>query len=559
MKTRRTRIASLLTALALGLSLLPAAAGAAEGGVTSWSDSIGGSPARIVSVPMGPGRTGQLSLANDSVVSAMNAQAHIDTVNAQEGTRVVAAINGGFFNSYTKGAPSFPGQCPEIMDAVVVNGRLVHTGRSSILGFTAEGRPMVDWVTLRAQARLGNGFTPLIWSVNTYETDPEAIMLFDEHLTLPVTIPASSTMFYIQDGRITQAVPGSTITVPAGTQVLVYNSGIIAVERGFHRLPEAGMTAEITFTASGTDRDAAWEKVETALSGGPVLVKNGRNVVDDSRNDPYYADPKQRPDAALSRSFIGVTGNGSLVMGTVSSTFRKIADWMVANGVVEGLAMDGGASSTLYANGSFITPAGRALASVLTIVDRDAGAAQPSQPAVDLDQPSGWAAPELEAAIGLGLVPQDLQTGYQRNISRQNFCRLIWELIKKQPNYMELLWNKPQVTFSDTDSAEVAWCAQLGIVGGSGDGQFAPHRELSRQEAAKILALTTQLLGVPDNGGQSAFSDRASFAGWAVPFIDYCSSYGILKGDGGRFDPDGKFTTQQAIATILRIQQNYGR
>lgn len=559
MKGRKTSILSLFAALALCLSLVPVPAWAAEGDVTTWNDTIGGSSARIVSVPMTPGRTGRLSLANNSVVSAMSAQSHIDAVNAQADTHVVAAINGGFFNSYTAGAPSFPGKCPEIMDAVVVDGQLVHTGRSSILGFTAEGKPMVDWVTLRAQVKLGNGFNPLVWSVNTYETDPEAIMLFDEHLTLPVSIPDTSTMFYIQNGRITQALPGSTITVPAGTQVLVYNSGIVSVEQGYHRLPEAGMSAEVVFNASGTDRDTAWAQVETALSGGPVLVKNGVNVVDDSRNQSYYGDAKQRPDASLSRSFVGVTSNGSLVMGTVTSSFRKIADWMVANGVVEGLAMDGGASSTLYANGAFVTPAGRNLASVLTIVDRGPGAQQPSQPAASLDEPSAWAVPEIQAAIDMGLVPQDLQTGYQRNITRQNFCRLIWEMIKKQPDYMQLLWNKPEVSFSDTDVSEVSWCAQLGIVGGVGDGKFAPHRELTRQEAAKILALTTQLLGVPDNGRQVSFTDRTSFASWAVPFIDYCGTQKILNGEEGRFNPTGTFTTQQAIATILRIQQQYGK
>ena len=560
MKRGTKRILSLMTAAVLCVSMLAAPASAAGAGdVLVWSSSIGGSNATVMSVPMA-GRTGKVSLANNSVVEAAPAQTLIDSVNSQ-GARVVAAMNGGFFNSYTSGTPVFPDNCPAIMDAVVTGGRLVHTGRSSTIGFTADGRVMVDWVTFKASVKLGNGFTPGCYSVNTYESDPGAIMLFDEHLTLPVNIPASSTMFYIENGRVTQALPGSTITVPAGRQVLVYNSAMMAEEQGYHRAPEVGMTAEVIFTASGTDRDAAWNGVQETLTGGPVLVKNGVNVVDDERNSVYYGDSKQRPDAVLARTFIGVTNAGSLVMGTVSASFRQIANWMVENGVQEGLAMDGGGSCMLYGNGAFQARPGRNLASVLTIVEQGAGTVQqPAQPTVDLDAPSSWAVAELQTAISMGLVPQDLQTGYQRNISRQNFCRLIWELIKKQPDYMQLLWNKPEVTFTDTDVAEISWCAQLGVINGVGNGRFEPYRELTRQEAAKILALTTQLLGVQDTGAQAPFTDRTAFSNWAVPFIDFCGVNGIVNGrETGAFDPTGQFSTEQAIITILRICQRYGK
>lgn len=561
MKRSKLSVLSLLAAGALCASMLCApAAAAAAGDVQVWSSTIGGHSAKVMSVPMPAGRTGQVSLANNSVVDAVGAQTLIDNVNAQPGTHVVAAMNGGFFNSYTSGTPVFPNSCPAIMDAVITGGKLVHTGRSSVIGFAADGKPMVDWVTFKASVKLGNGFTPGCWSVNTYESDPEAIMLFDEHLTLPVTIPASSTMFYIQNGVITSAVPGSTITVPAGTYVLVYNAGITSVENGYHRLPQAGMSAEVTFSASGTDRDETWNGVQEALTGGPVLVKNGANVVDDQRNSVYYGDPKQRPDAVLARTFIGVTGSGSLVMGTVSASFRQIADWMVANGVQEGLAMDGGGSCMLYANEAFQSRPGRNLASVLTIVDRTGGQVTPP-PAVNTDEPSAWAAPEIQTAIAEGLVPAALQSDYRKDISRQDFCILIWELIKQQPNYMELLWNKPEVTFSDTDVAEVSWCAQLNIISGVGEGRFDPHRNLKRSEAAKILALTTQLLKNED-GTLSAtppvFSDRDTF-GWAQPFIDYCAANDIMKGEGDAFGPNGTFSREQAMATILRISQRYGR
>ena len=95
----RARIFNLLAALALCVSLLPVSAFAAdENGVTTWTDSIGGSSAKLVTVAMTPGRTGVVSLANNSIVEAVSAKSIIDAENAK-GHTVVAAINGGFFNS----------------------------------------------------------------------------------------------------------------------------------------------------------------------------------------------------------------------------------------------------------------------------------------------------------------------------------------------------------------------------------------------------------------------------------------------------------------------------
>ena len=556
MKNQKVCAASLLLVAVMCLSMLAVPASATGTGVTAWNDSIGGKTAQIVSVEMTPNRTGVVSLANNSVVEVASARSIIDAENAK-GHTVVAAINGGFFNSYTKGATIYPDNCPMIMNAVVKDGKLIHSGNPPPLGFTADGKAMVDWVTLTYQIKLGNGFTVGgNWGVNTYLTDPWAIMLFDEHLTLPVNVSTNSTMFYIQNGRVTRVLPGSSITVPAGTHVLVYNSAVYAEESGHDRLPAVGMSADIQLTARGTERDAAWTGVKDALVGGPLLVKNGANVVDGEGNQGFYSDPKQKPDVVASRSFVGVTASGSLVMGTATASFRQIADWLVAHNIREGLAMDGGASSMLYANGTFTHAAGRNLASVLAIVDTGSGTntSTPTAPS----GPSSWAVAEIQNAISAGLVPRDIQSDYQFPISRQDFCRLIWELLKQRPDVSRKFEISAVVTFSDTSNEAVLSCARLGVISGVGEGRFEPDRNLRRSEAAKILALTTQLLGVQDSGEKyTAFTDRSAF-GWAGQFIDYCGINGIMNGEDGAFNPEGTFSREQAIATVLRISNRYG-
>lgn len=578
MRQKKNRLLALLLAAALCAATLPLPASAAGSGVTAWSDKIGSSTAKLVSVPMGNGRTAEISLANNSVVEAVSAKTLIDQKNAQANTQVVAAINGGFFNSYTSGAMVYPDNCPQIQDAVVVDNKLIHSGRSAMLGFTPDGKAMVDWVELGNEVRLGNGFAvDTHYCVNTYLTDPYYVMLFNEHLTLPVNIPADSAMIFIKDGKVTEIRDGGALTVPKGTDVLVYNSGVATDERSWSRFPTVGMSAEIVLTASGTSRNDQWAAVGTALTGGPVLVKDGKNVVDDSRNNDFYnRDPKQKPDVAATRSFVGVMPSGDLVMGTVpSATFRQIAVWMVANGVKEGIAMDGGASSMLYANGSFVTQAGRSLASVLTIVDRPDSGSQPGGGGADdptpsvpgADAPSSWAAADVQAAIDRGLVPDSLRSGYRDDITKQDFCLLIYELARKDPGFVGKLSANPEPDFIDvshqTYEGQIIYqIGRLGIISGTansdGTYRFEPSMTFNREMAATILAHTIQVVGgVQDTGKQHSYSDRSTFSFWAAPSIDFCTTEGIMQGSGGAFKPSESFTREQAIIAILHIYDTY--
>lgn len=570
MKWSRRRAVSLLLAAALCAATLALPASAAQPeGVSTWSSKIGGGTAKLVSVAMKPGRTGEISLANNSVAESAKVSTLISQKNAQANTHVVAAINGGFFNSYTSKPWSFPSKCPLVMDAVVVNNKLIHTGRTATLGFTADGKAMVDWVDFGGtEIRFGNGATAgSKWGVNTYRSEPEAVMVFNEHMTLPVTLAKGSVIVTIQNNKVTGIGSAATLKPVKGADYVVYNSAAAEWAKTYNQFPVMGTSAKILLRASGTNRDRAWANVENALTGGPVLVKDGKNVVDDERNQAFYGDPKQKPDTALARSFVGITANGGLVMGTVpSATFRQIADWMVKNGIQEGIAMDGGGSCMLYAEGSGYLSVGRDLAAALVIVDRTGKGGLPAESNVgdpDCDIPDSWAAADIKAAIDLGFVMQTLQRDYKANITRQEFCTLIDKLVRTSPDFVKKLYANPEVTFTDVDhSAYEGLCvgnvARLGIVGGVGNGRFDPNGELTRGQAAKILALTAQYFGVEDTGEQYPFPDRAAIPSYFTQYTDFCGVNKIINGTtGNRFDAYGKFTRQQAIATIMRIYRDY--
>jgi|GEM_PF-1511502 len=184
------------------------------------------------------------------------------------------------------------------------------------------------------------------------------------------------------------------------------------------------------------------------------------------------------------------------------------------------------------------------------------------------DAPSGWATTEVNEAISLALVPSDLQQEYKNSITRLEFCRLAMALLREKSGKSidEILAeNKLTLisgTFYDTDSLDVSQAYTLSIVRGVGDNRFDPHAQITRQEAAVMLANTAKVLGVTlPNGAPEYFYDNPSFADWALESIAFVSASvdvsnrtAVMSGvEWERFDPKGLYTREQAFITMKRL------
>ena len=93
----------------------------------------------------------------------------------------------------------------------------------------------------------------------------------------------------------------------------------------------------------------------------------------------------------------------------------------------------------------------------------------------------------------------------------------------------------------------------LGIIDGMGDGTFAPDQDVNR---AQFAAMITRALAIPDSAlaGYTAttFKDTAGY-GWAVPYLAFCQSKGILVGDGnGNVMPGRTVSVNEAMTMVLR-------
>ena len=108
-------------------------------------------------------------------------------------------------------------------------------------------------------------------------------------------------------------------------------------------------------------------------------------------------------------------------------------------------------------------------------------------------------------------------------------------------------------TFSDTQNKNVNILAALKIVSGVGGGRFDPSGSITRQEAATILARAAKVMGGPDANNEADYADKHQIADWAFDSVRYVSGANIMRGTGDGFDPLGLYTREQTIATVLRL------
>ncbi len=170
------------------------------------------------------------------------------------------------------------------------------------------------------------------------------------------------------------------------------------------------------------------------------------------------------------------------------------------------------------------------------------------------DTPSDWAAETIEEAKELGLLPEELQQKYRKNITREDFCKLVYEL-----PFVKSMERLPaeNVNYIDCDDDKVKFLSEVGIIYGVGQNKFAPDEYLTREQAATILLRIWVMSGGTVDYTEERFADHNDISDWAsgVPYA--IKNAGIMNGVGdNRFAPQEGYSTEQAVATLLRLYNN---
>jgi len=164
-------------------------------------------------------------------------------------------------------------------------------------------------------------------------------------------------------------------------------------------------------------------------------------------------------------------------------------------------------------------------------------------------QPSRWAEEDVSLAIWSGLVPSHLQSDYTQATTRAEFAALAVALYENQRGSIT-----GRVTFVDTDDVNVQKAAHIGVVEGIGNNRFDPHSSLTREQAAAMLTRLAVAVDSPLPSRAPTFVDNDRISWWASAYAGQVQGAGIMEGIGGnRFSPQGTYTREQSIVTILRL------
>ncbi|MBO4880753.1 MAG: phosphodiester glycosidase family protein [Firmicutes bacterium] len=564
MNTKRRLFAVLLCAV-LMLPLCAQPAYAAD----PYPISIGGNTGNAVTIPSNGTIGAVITIGQNSINKDMPAADHVSKANAMPGT-LTASVNGALFNAYYSGskALSYPDNCAQIMGMLMSGGEVIcrGSGKNVLLGVTEDGKYLIDRVSVSVSAKFRGKDKFVFWGVNVYHTDASAIDMFTSEMGYGFALQSGAVVVRIQGGMVTDIQKGLTrLEVPAaGEKVVVFNTNAWANSCSWSTDPHVGNLAEIetVLTPEKAGTQADWDKVVTAVGCSPWLLEGGVDKFSENTN----SDPKMGRDYKAQRTFAAVMGDGSLMIGECTATFGQIIDYLKSIGAVDAMALDGGASSTLYTpQAGYVQPAGRKLASMLHFVDYGSTAAIPKKgKPVMAGEPSAWAKGYVEKAQDVGLIPDGFDLIPKANITRAEFASLAVSLIKQYytgSEYNALLnrngidYNTAREAFNDTYLLDVMQAYQMGIVAGKGEKTFDPNGSITRREAAVMLTNTAKIVGRTADGDPLDYEDAKDIA-WAADFVDYVTRAGIMGSTStakNTFSPLGYYTQEQALTTMCNL------
>lgn len=172
-----------------------------------------------------------------------------------------------------------------------------------------------------------------------------------------------------------------------------------------------------------------------------------------------------------------------------------------------------------------------------------------------------WHVAEINTAVQENLVTDKVLTDFPKEITREEFCELAVLLYEKMIGKKTAAAVNP---FSDTKNPEVLKAYNLGIVGGVGEGKFAPNNKVTRQEISAMLVRTLKAVkpGINTKADfKIKFQDERDVAAWAFEDIKFMNANEVINGsvvNGVSYiNPKGNTTREQSIALVLRIYNQF--
>lgn len=291
----------------------------------------------------------QPTLAGDSFNQLKDVAAHARENNA------IAAINANYFK--TNGTP---------LGTLIINGEWIAGplyDRVS-MGITDNGQVKIDRVSLRGTLSTDNPEVPSLFcnTINQPRRHGSRLVVYTRRWGSFVHMPYEGCLVAVNAQGEVQDKSLNDMTIPYGGYVLS-DSKTSEISR-----LNVGDKVDLSWHTGPND----WHDVVQAVSGGPMLIKDGRLFLDLKAENFRKGWTGAQIHA---RTAAGVTADNHLLLATIEGphTLWDVAKFLHKLGAVDAMNLDGGGSTTMVVHGNTVTRNAnshqRHVASSIAVVD----------------------------------------------------------------------------------------------------------------------------------------------------------------------------------------------
>lgn len=262
----------------------------------------------------------------------------LDEVKDQaQKVNAIAAVNGNYFKR--DGTP---------LGTLVIDGEWV-TGPlydRTCMGITDDGQVLVERVTLHGDLETSNPEARSIWinNINQPRRHGCHIIAYTRRWGDSVHMDYEGSLVAVDGGGRVIAKSGNYMAIPPGGFVLS-DSKVSPLNH-----LNVGDDVHLSWHVGPSD----WSHVVHAVSGGPVLIRDGKLFVD-CQSENFRK--SWTSNSIHARTAVGVTADRHLLLATIEGphTLWDVAKFLQKLGAVDAMNLDGGGSTTMVIGGTTVT------------------------------------------------------------------------------------------------------------------------------------------------------------------------------------------------------------
>lgn len=454
-------------------------------GVDYEVKSVNGLSMHVITVDTSDSTLGLgLKLADDSIGSTSS----FSSIVAQEDA--IVSVNANFFESYSTNVP---------IGNYIIDGELVY-GASGMpnMGFTEEGTLhfgtpgyFIYLDLSKSGSQLGSF---LAYDVNIAGQYEGLLRLYTSEYGQTFEITCPGNVHYIENDIYVKSKfvsLGDVVSIPNNGKVVYQSAGAESWAYPENLDNCIGASAE-TRTKLVTNSSAFdGYTMQGLMAGNSFLIVDGST---DSAMTTYPSSEANdvRWTGSASRTAVGETSDGSLMIVQTTASLQALAEAMLSLGCVNAINIDGGASSAVAVDGSIKVSAGRELACTFHVYDlRDSSTeTTPEIPSDTTDVTAQWTAEALFSLGENGILRGD---GVDFNLSgvvtRDQAATMLVRILGVETEALEQNYSHPftDVSFSNWASPYVGYLYQNSLTSGTSATTYNPSGSISANEFITFL------------------------------------------------------------------------